>query len=426
MKKIFAILSLLFVYATAEDASISKKQMYNRARDVLQEALEQKDSAKASTALEYLQANVSNGAPLLRFEEYLINMEIGNFEEGIRIYTNERRLLLDSAYNPKLEPRAMEKDGLSLHLYKDLTPFNKTKADSLIARVDSSDIPQESKDLYAALVYNELIVGLVQYRDQNHHFAFLKIQDTTAAEDFLIRAKRYIEKAPDVPETKFLADNTIPFIQNYMDKQREFRVNPLKHKYYQGGIGAYVSKWWGGISGNVTDNIQMDMGSVMFDIEIQYLRFNLGFFYALGIEAKKKYNDEKSPWDNRDDYENGFSGGLTAGVDVYDSRFLKVVPFIGVGYTTAEALGMDAKSHFLFGTNVDLRLFSTTPAHFGAFALAFHLRLKYTAKICSYKDTYYTEINPNAPSYNERFQEHIVSSDFVNHTFSIGLGIFQW
>ena len=53
---------------------VSKRELFLRARDVLKTSLESGDTARACEALDYLAANVAQGAPLSRFEEYLANM----------------------------------------------------------------------------------------------------------------------------------------------------------------------------------------------------------------------------------------------------------------------------------------------------------------------------------------------------------------
>ena len=110
---IFMLLFLMVSGLWAQDMNQpSKKELFRRARDVLKASLESKDYEKAGQALGYLQENVKEGAPLLVFEEYLAEMEMGRYEEGIRNYANQRRILLDSAYNPPNDQRINEKDGL--------------------------------------------------------------------------------------------------------------------------------------------------------------------------------------------------------------------------------------------------------------------------------------------------------------------------
>ena len=159
MKFRISFIFLLLVSAclwAAESADapekVSKRELFLRARDVLKTSLESGDTARACEALDYLTANVSQGAPLTRFEEHLANMEAGRTQRGLDQYADMRRTVLDSTYNPNWDQRAATEDPLSHYLYRNLSPFDSTKADSLYARSqESPEISDESKGLYRAL-----------------------------------------------------------------------------------------------------------------------------------------------------------------------------------------------------------------------------------------------------------------------------------
>ena len=156
---VFIVLLLLGVsQPLAQESSVqpSKRTLYLRARDVLKTSLETGDSERADQAFNYLKSNAKEGAPLTRFEEYLINMELNHFAQGIDIYADLRRIMLDSTYKPELENRVAEKDPLAVYLYRDLYPFTLQKADSLSARVDSSDVSDEYM-VFACRYVNPLI-----------------------------------------------------------------------------------------------------------------------------------------------------------------------------------------------------------------------------------------------------------------------------
>ena len=76
----------------------SKFELYQSARDVLKESLENGNLERAAQALDYLKENAEKGAPLTEQEEYLADLEIGRFEEGIVLYADLYRNLLDTAY----------------------------------------------------------------------------------------------------------------------------------------------------------------------------------------------------------------------------------------------------------------------------------------------------------------------------------------
>ena len=421
---LLALVALTF----AEETQVSKKEMYYRARDVLKESLESGDMARAGEAFDYLKANVENGAPLNHFEEYLIYSEMGRYDEAIAKYATLRRIILDSNYVSNIDTRISVEDYLNNYLYRGLEPFTKDVMDSLNNRVQQSNASDENKGLFAALLYGDQVVSVRVRSFGDRSYVFRVINDTTCAEIFLRNATDFVQKYPNSEHAKYLNDQTIPFVQNYMDKQREFRANPLKYKFYTGGFGAYYSKWWGGITGDATDYISMDMDSYMLELELQFWRVNLGAFVAYGIEGKRKYR--RDLFYQGSDYDDGYSIGFTAGFDAFDSKYVKVVPFIGIGATTIDALEIDAHNHFLLGTNVDLRLWTSKASRRDSPIASVQVRLKYMAKFSSYSDTYWNveQIYDDETGYFIESEKHqfTASGDYVNHAFSIGLGLYWW
>lgn len=420
MKNFLIIFLLLFTHVAAGEANIPKAEMFSRARDVLQESLEKGDTATARVMLKYLQENVKNGAPLLHFEEYLIYMELGDFEQAIQIYANKSRFNNYYSSNTKSVKRIKEEDGLYFHLHKKFAHFNKTKADSLVNVVNLSNISQRDKDIYAVFLYHELAGKHdynLEYHDKFPH------NDTSATDEFLIRASRYVEQNPEEEESIYLKEKLIPPIKEI----QEFRKDPFKHKYYSTGLGIYISKWWGFISGDAARDIEMNMGTYMLEVEAQlqneYLNFHIGGFIAHGIDAKRKYTNEIKSQDQDDDLLEGYSLGFTLGFDIYDSRYFRVIPFIGIGKTPF--LNMKSKGHFLFGTNFDIRLFASTPTSLHSSEYAIHLHIKYMAKICEYTEERTVKISQPQDG-GEIFMKRTAGGKFLNQAISIGFGIYMW
>lgn len=420
MKHFLVIFLLLFVHVAASEADVTKAEMFNRARDVLQESLETGDTATARVMLKYLQENVKNGAPLLHFEEYLIYMELGDFEQAIQIYANKSRFNNYYSSNTRSAKRIKEKDGLYFHLHKKFAHFDKVKADSLIDVVNLSNIPQRDKDIYAVFLYYEL-VGKYNY-DQEYHDKFFH-RDTSVTDEFLRRANRYIDQYPEEDESIYLSGTLIPPIKEI----QEFSKDPFKHKYYSTGFGVYISKWWGFINGDAARDFEMNMGTYMLEVEAQlqneYLNFHIGGFIAHGIDAKRKYKNEYKSQDQGEDLLEGYNAGVTLGFDVYDTRYFRVIPFIGVG--TATILSMESKGHFLFGTNFDIRLFASTPTSLHSSEYAIHLHIKYMTKICNYTEERTVKIGQPQDD-SKTFMKRTAGGNSLDQAISIGLGVYMW
>ena len=388
MKKRLFLLVALCASLVFADEQVSKKELYSRARDALKTALETGNKERAEQALGYLQKNVKDGAPLIRFEEYLVNMELGNYEAALPIYADLRRTVLDPNYKPQADLRLVADDPLAAYLRRGLVPFNKAKADSLYALVENSDVKPEDKKLYRALLYSELM-----------H------EDLASGEAFIAAAKDYTMYHPTSPYAEFLKNYTIPYAERSWKRVRDFKEDPLRHKYYTGGLGAHVYTWRGFLSGEVTEYLSDKMGDAfMADITVRMWRISLNAFYSFGlITLPSGYK-----WDYESEDE---SIGFTAGFTAFDSRFLRVEPFLGLGFTTYMCADeAEESSDFVLGGNVDFRIFASKPASIGATSFAVDLRLKYMVQFGSF-DTY--NMAGDGLSANR-------------HTFAIGFGVELW
>ena len=419
MKKLIAILLVLASFCFSQEQegvkneiynTPSKKELYSRARDVLKKSLEGKDMDRAGEAYAYLQANVGEGAPLSIFEEYLIDMEMGKYADGVRKYASQRRVLLDTSYTPeKKDDRYYEKDALHKYLYDKFDPFTEAKADSMVKLVDVSDVSEEIKDLYAAMIYAELTIGFDFYKFRSSTYIYRNVRDTARADQFLERARSYVEKNPYAEHSGYLKNSVIPFVEKVVGRLREFRKDPLKHKYYSGGMAIYAGVWTGTMTGDATDYLHTEMGS-SFNIEgsLQFGRVSLNIFWNYGLKALP----DSLYWDDESEDE---SIGLTVGFTAFDSRFVKVEPFIGFGSYDFMNLYDDANtSVFVLGLNTDLRIFATKPQHYGGFSVALVARLKYQAL--------FGTLEAGGPD----FGGESIEAGFVAHQFGINLGLFLW
>ena len=393
-KGFFLIVALCVSLVFAEEQTVSKKELYSRARDALKTALETGNKERAEQALGYLKVNVKDGAPLIRFEEYLVNMELGDYESAILIYVDLRRTVLDFNYKPREDVRLQVDDPLAAYLHRGLIPFTKAKADSLYALVENSDVSVEHKKLYRVMLYSELM-----------H------EDLVSGEAFVAAAKDFVMYHPTSPYSDFLKNYTIPYVERNWKRERDFKEDPLKHKYYTGGLGAHVYTWRGFLSGDATDFLDDKMGDAfMVDLTMRMWRISLNAFLTYGLITVPK---EGYKWDETEDESYGFTAGFTA----FDSKYLRVEPFAGIGFTTYMCNDMAGESYdYVLGGNVDFRFYASKPAHIGALSVAFDLRIKYMLQLGEFDGSYDVE-------------NGMATADGVSanrHTFAIGLGVELW
>ncbi len=417
---VFVALLLLGVSQPwAQDSSVqpSKRTLYLRARDVLKTSLESGDHERADQAFNYLKTNAKEGAPLTRFEEYLINMELKNFTQGIEIYADLRRTLLDSTYKPERDIRVTEPDPLAVYLYRDLHPFTLQKADSLCARVDSSDVSDEYKELYRLLLYSELAIVKMSDTYLGRPIHWTQINDTTCAGMLLDRGKKFVDAYPASPYARVLDEQTLPYVEKVMKPLRDFRVDPLKHKYYTGGLGLFIGQWLGFMTGDATDFFDTKMGSSFIgEVSLQIRRLSLNALWAYGlINREVGYR-----WDASEDELMGLSLGFTA----FDSRFLKTEPFIGVGEYNFMTSDAEVSTVLLLGLNADVRLLATKPQHIGGLSFALIARFKYMMQFGTYSSG--DEWRSCSLYSDECTEGHHVEAGFMSHLFSLSLGVYLW
>ncbi len=415
-----AFLLLGFSVPMAQDSAPkpSKKELFLRARDVLKTSLESGDTARAGQALDYLKANVEEGAPLTRFEEYLAEMETGRYERGIELYADMRRVILDSAFKPNWQSRASEDDPLSRYLYRNLSPFDSTKADSLHARVVPSDISDEYKDLYRTLLYSELIINKVPVSVYGVAFVVTTLYDTTNVEHFLTCARDFVGKYPQSTYTRIFKEQTIPYVEERMQPYRDFYKDPFKHKYYTGGLGVFVGQWLGFMTGDAMDYFHSEMGSSFIgEISLQFGRISLNGLFSYGIVNHPVGESNVYVVGGGEDE----TVGLTLGYTVFDSRWLKAEPFAGVGNYNFLWTDADISTVLMLGVNADVRLFATKPKRLGGISFALIARFKYMMQF-----GYFTN---ETSYYDYKREEHVdldIDESFMSHQFSLSLGLYLW
>ncbi|WP_405341955.1 hypothetical protein [Fibrobacter sp.] len=391
---VFVLIALCTAFA--EEEAVPKKELFSRARDALKTSLETGDKERAGQALGYLRTNVSQGAPLTRFEEYLVNMELGDYESAIPIYVDLRRRKLDPEYRREEETRVQVDDALAKYLQRDLIPLTKDKADSMYALVDKSDVPVESKKLYLNLLYTEMM-----FKDYDVGMAFINA------------AKDYMMYHPTSLYSEFLAKHkTISAVENLWRRESEFRNDSLKHKYYTGGVGAHVYAWHGFLGGDASKLWDDEMGDAfMFDLTMRVWRISVNAFWSTGLMIKPK--DVYSSGKTEDE-----SYGLTFGFTAFDSRYLRIEPFVGVGYTVYKYAGFSTESFDnVFGGNVDFRFYASRPSHIGEMTYAIDLRFKYMVQMGEFDGAF------------ETGNSIVVADGGISanrHVFGIGLGVELW
>lgn len=424
MKRLIAFLLILCGFAFSEIPDFlsqpSKKELYAKARDLLKVSLENGDLAKAGEALEYLQANVGNGAPLQLFEEYLVLTELNRYDEAISTYAHMRRFQMDPDYKVDEERRLEANDALNTYLYRNLSPFNKEKIDSLYQRALQSEASKENKDLYGMLLYSEQ--GLKYHVDWGLTYSNVIMDDTTCTMEFLKRAKDFIYNYPMSEHTPYLKNHVIPTVQKTMDDLHEFERNPWSYKYYTGGLAIFAGKWTGFVNGLVTNYLDTEMGtSFILEAEIQISRISLDGYMGIGMVSrpKGKFIDvvRSGYWEGDQSEEDVFYG-LSLGYTFYESRFAKITPFIGFGLMEYTLFDWDNFPQWNLGVNVDSHLWMSKLERKYQASWGIVLRLKYMIQ--------FGELSEKGSNWWSGSDFPKTRARSINHLFALELGLFAW
>lgn len=408
---IFCIINSIFAQQVPDIFNKpSKKDLAYKARDVLMESLSKGDSANARTALEYLQANIDNGAPLTKHEEFKIYFELGDYENGILVFEDIAHSDYDTTYKNSTDFRISAEDNLKKFL--DLIWGNsdsdnyKDFYDSLIREVNQSSIEQKYKDLFSTLIS---LKNIDQYNLKYNNISNSK--DSLQIVEFLDRAEKYCNKYPTTNTSFLLKEQVIPLIKNFRKKDETHKQDPLISKYYTGGFSIYVGKWYGLLSGDITKYMKNKIGNTfIFEGEIQVYRVALNGAFSMGMITNPKY-DEK-------DYSNDDDGNfaLSLGYVTYDSRFFKTTPFIGVGTMYFQTKGNLTEPLLVLGANIDSHLLFTNSFK-NEPSIGINARFKYMMQIGKFN------------SKNDKdFDEHDtqIKATMISHTFALELGVLIW
>ena len=395
----------------------SQKELFRRARNALLESIKKQDMQRAGEALDYLKENVKDGAPLTITEEFFIDMEIGRYVDGVDGFTDEVRVFFDTTYSQTKDEGEESDDALNDYLSKKYANISRERSDSLISVVEKSDIDAERKDLYAALMYVGLAINMdFQILPGKRFYVVYTIRDTACARILLDRARNFVGRYPYSQHTRYLNEMLIPEIATTLEKVVLNMKDPWSYKYYSGGLGVFVGKWAGFIAG--TDVLESSMKfSIMFEASLQIWRISANFLYTSGLLTYVKYIEKGAYPDETADEAYGLNFGYT----LYDSRFLKVEPFLGFG--TYDFLAIDEQWNWRcgecssnvvsLGVNADLRLFMSKPSEVLGASVAFIVRLKYMAQF----GNFYDDCSSSKKTYDE---------GFIVNTFGLSLGVYLW
>ena len=377
-------------------------------REALLEAAKRGDTAQVSRGIEELEAlKTEDMVPLVDVESQVLLIRQKMWPQLLQYEVKRYKNFYNDLVNEKA--RYAENDGLMLYIKKEISKFDTTSAllMQLESDIDKSSSLSESEklELKILLLLNDA------YRDD-------KVNERIAR-----LSQMFLEKYPDHPDAKWIENSVAGpyFRRDFWDlwnkDRQEHREENIARNFYTGGLGFNLYFLSGGLAFGMDELYRSDLfepepPGIYLELYLQIKRFAISFeLLPSGIEGVATYS-------------------LGLGFVAYDSRYLKVRPYIGLGMP---AMILDAKQDgYLAMPGGDREYFqegnNEMYAESFGFTLAANVDFKFlTTYLFSSSSNFFsmTLTGKFGITYME-FDDTIVKGSGVTPFFALGFGLLLW
>lgn len=389
----------------------------NTRKDLLQ-ALKTGNTAKVDSALHVLSYEKIPESTIDSLEILQINLIMGRYDLAVpqlaNILMKKNKKVRYSFANDSLYEYLRNETRFAAHYAGGPVDVEQKarhlKVIEYMTEAMQADIKQEYKDLAGILVdlapYYEIsdkgqwiylsnafkdistdsLANIICVRTEERIYAILDFHqeiDTNATKPISEKIQAFCKKYPESEYSDWLSRETRSF-DSHLDDYKRYR-NYYEEKLYTGGLGLEL------FIGNSS--------TFVVGIPIQISRFILTPSYISGESSITIKEDQASVRDGFDEF------FITAGIDVYENKWLKFQPFAG-----------GAESFLTVGLQGDFRFWmSKTP---GEFHDATYLSLKFRY-MGIYHDT-------KTATSDETEEVEWTEEKEWSHRFFIGIGVFFW
>ena len=302
----------------------SAEEMVRRGRTLLLKSLQDGDSALVLQTVSFLDGMYSdNFCPFSRMEKGLIYLQIQRYDSAWSELIRERRLFAPQAkWTSTVADRcAFESfsesngvtyfhDKLFAYLERNFT-WTEQKMDSLFAQVQKSPVDEFYKDAIPAF----FPVIFSWNRGDSRNRTFFK-----SGEDF-------VRKYPNDENGIWLREN---FLVETQKEKADLSTDVFRAHLYGNGIGFEFLAGIGFLTSDFKKDFRHRYGNYYVAIPIQLYRMVFTPFFSFGVlETRGNRQFADVLWEKESDLA-FLEGGMTFGFVVFDSRFFKVEPFLGV------------------------------------------------------------------------------------------------
>ena len=377
-------------------------------REALLEAAKRGDTAQVSRGIEELEAlKTEDMVPLVDVESQVLLIRQKMWPQLLQYEVKRYKNFYNDLVNEKA--RYAENDGLMLYIKKEISKFDTTSAllMQLESDIDNSSSLSESDkfELKILLLLNDA------YRDN-------KVNERIAR-----LSQMFLEKYPDHPDAKWIENSVAGpyFRRDFWDlwnkDRQEHREENIARNFYTGGLGFNLFFISGGLAFGMDDLYRSDLfepepPGIYLELYLQIKRFAISFeLLPSGMEGVASYS-------------------LGLGFVAYDSRYLKVRPYIGLGMP---AMILDATNDgYLAKPGEDREYFhagnNEMYAESFGYTLAVNVDFKFlTTYLFSSNSKFFSMMLTGkfGITYME-FDDTIVKGSGATPFFALGFGLLLW
>ena len=407
-------------------------EMVRRARFYLLKALISHNKEQAVQTIEYLRSQYSSVlCPFSGMEEGLAYMHAAVYDSALTALVKERRLfapkarkavtyedqcVVDARSNNLRSSRLIQ-DELFVYL-ADNFPKTASQIDSLVLEIQNSSVETFYKD--AAPAFVPVVFNASWGRTEAS-----TIQKVSTA------GSAFSAKYPANENGAWLEANFVEPLQKRASNEAKDSNDPIQNHLYTSGVGFEFLSGIGMFAGDLKDEFHHKYWSYYAAVPIQISRFVFTPFLSFGtLETRNNRQFSDVLWEEDSDLY-VYSSGISLGFVVFDSRYVKFEPFVGIAsaesilpddnndyyyyadkpnnnyYRLRKYVKHENSVEYLLGATGEVRLLTIASRNVHAPLNSISLRVKYIAQFLDH-DFGYKKI------------------EGVSHKLLAGVGFFIW
>ena len=404
----------VFEQSLMTNADYADMEPVYKLRENLLEYIKNKDTARVGESIRELESlQTKEILPIIDLEKKFIYLDLKMFRSLIPHLVHEYKAIYDTL---EVDPgyRVAKDDGLHLYIKRGLLKLDTTQNlyNQYAQSIKTAKISEEEKDELEILMQ----LHEAYWNDKNLN-------------NMRALVERFVSLYPENKDVPWLENSVLWPMRRmdtfgmYMEDRAKNKERVIESKFYTGGLGFNLYLLGVGTVVSGYDNIyrsdllegHVEPVHLEFYLQFSSIALSLGYFNTglVGIETVD----------------------LSVGYVVYDSRYLKIRPFVGVStpftnFTVKEdfCLGTESNygsgAYYIKGDELDDNLSETVTG----WVLGANVDLKFATTYFLFSDSVLTSfavVGRFGISSNE-FKGEVIKGSGYTAFFNLGLGIYFW